>query len=234
MKPRTYKRRVKQIGSSDVKYITKSFESVVFQKWYKVFSGQEEAKEHRQYLTIGHELEEPIMWKVNFVTRGWYRSCNEEEVCWDVEPRVRVKPDAMDTKNGTITEIKTTKVQNLKDYKEFGPKKDYIQQVQMQLLATGAEYGYLGVYGTYAKERHDVKNYKNLKLDYRRLLIYKVERNENFLNHKVIPKVNYIFDCLDKNIEPTTQGFKESEWYKDYVEDLGKKFGVKQHVKKIY
>ena len=87
----------------------------------------------------------------------------------------------------TIYECKTYKHEN-----GFKLPKKYIQQVNVQMYATGFRKAYIVAYGL---EAEDYRNFYR-DIDPQRKELFPIEYDERWITEQFIPKVDYLARCL--------------------------------------
>ena len=105
--------------------------------------------------------------------------------------RLRVNLDG-NTKD-TIYECKT-----YKNNKLFKPSKRYIQQVNVQMYATGFRKAYIVAY-PFTEEYY--KNYF-LDIEKEKIEYFQINYDEKFICEEYLPKLKYLRDCLIKGVLP--------------------------------
>lgn len=112
--------------------------------------------------------------------------------------KLRVNLDA-NTLN-RIYEIKTFKNEKGFDLKKH---KDYVNQVQVQMYASGIHEAEIVAYGLI---ENDYKNYFN-EIDKNRISHHEVLYDKKFIYNEFLPKLNYLADCLKKGVFPNEKDF---------------------------
>lgn len=112
--------------------------------------------------------------------------------------RLRVNLDGEDRE--TITEVKTHKG-------DFKVSKAYWQQCQVEMFATRK----LCRIVSYQLTDAEYENFF-LPIDKDRIAVWPIERDNEFLRCKYLPRLAYLAGCLRKRETPTKEGF--SEWSK--------------------
>lgn len=105
--------------------------------------------------------------------------------------RLRVNLDGNDS--DTIFECKTYKLE-----KGFNLPKKYVQQVQVQMMATGFRKAKIIAYGL---EEKDYDNFFR-EIDPTRRSEYIIEYDEKWINEVYLPKLTYLAKCLNEGRFP--------------------------------
>ena len=107
----------------------------------------------------------------------------------DLKLRVNLDGD----KNRKIYEVKTYRHE-----KGFKVPRKYINQVNVQMFATGFRSADIVAYGLID---YDYRNYFNA-IDGERLSFHPVEYDERWINNIYLPRLEYYAECLRKGVMP--------------------------------
>lgn len=171
-------------GASDVSFIVGNWNTATLSKWWLQKLGINRDHFDNKYTLAGTYYEHRILESL-----GVPMELDKQVILDDL--RLRVNLDG-NTEN-TIYECKTYKHE-----KGFKMPKKYLQQVWVQMYATGLPIAKIIVYGL---NERDYKNYF-LPIDENRRIEYPVEYNGKFINEVFLPKITYLADCLTKGIFP--------------------------------
>ena len=158
--------------------------SNTFAKWWLTKLGIVHDEFQNEYLLAGTHFEHRILDSLGLKIKkdGQY---------FVEEVRLRVNLDG-ETED-TIYEVKTYKAG-----KPFKVPKKYIQQVCVQMYATGKRRAYIVAY---ALEEEDYKNFLR-PIDLGRLQLIPVEYDEDFIHTVFLPRIQYLARCLIRGVFP--------------------------------
>lgn len=172
-------------GASDVRYIMGNWTTKTFEHWWRVKQGFEVDNFTTDAMLTGTFLEHRILESLHFPL------IFDRQII--IEPlKLRVNLDG--ETNGVIYEVKTHKAD-----REFKLPKHYIQQVNVQMFATDFRDAYIVAYGLVDE---DYNNYYR-DIDENRLDLYRIEYDEEWVNEKFLPRLEYLADCLTHGLFPT-------------------------------
>lgn len=172
-------------GASDTKYIVGKWGTKTFEKWWLQKLGLVDIKFDNEYTKAGTNFEHKILDSLDIE--------NLEKDKQIIIDRLRVNLDGNTDKK--IYEVKTYKYEKGFDLKRH---KEYVNQVQVQMYATGMKKAEIVAYGLL---KSDYSNYFN-EIDKNRISFHKIEYDEKFINEIYIPKLNYLTKCLKKGSMP--------------------------------
>ena len=170
-------------GASDTKYIVGNWKTKTFQNWWLVKLGIIQNNFENKYTMAGTNYEHKIL-----------DSLNIEKLEKDKQiiiGRLRVNLDG--NTDNKIYEVKTYNYE-----KGFNLSKDYIQQVIVQMYATGIKEAEIVAYGLL---ENDYNNYLH-NIDNERVSFHKIEYNEDFIKNIYLPRLNYLTKCLELGSMP--------------------------------
>lgn len=171
-------------GASDTSYILGSWETKSFEKWWLVKLGIIENTFETKYTVAGTHYEHKIIDALGI-------NVEKDKQIIIPELRLRVNLDANTV--DTIHEIKTFKED--KGFKK--PPKKYIEQVVVQMFASGLRKAYIDAYPM--TEEH-YKNYF-MEIDPKKIKQFPVEYDSNLIN-TYLPRIKYLKDCLNEGVFP--------------------------------
>lgn len=171
-------------GASDTMYIMGNWKIKTFDEWWKVKLGFIEKQLDNKYTKAGTEYEHKIIDALDI-------EVEKDKQILLPQYRLRVNLDA--NTDTTIYEIKTYKAEN--GFEK--PPKKYIEQVQVQMFATGLRDAYIIAYPM------TNEHYENYFLDIDKSLIkrFRIEYDGNFIT-KYMQRLIYLKDCLIKGVFP--------------------------------
>ncbi|MDE6284218.1 MAG: hypothetical protein K2M17_00525, partial [Bacilli bacterium] len=112
-----------------------------------------------------------------------------------------------------IYEIKTFKHENGFDLKRH---KDYVNQVLVQMYASGIHKAEIDAYGLIAS---DYDNFFS-DIDLSRLQAIEIEYDSNFIDNIYLPRLNYLTNCLEKGRMPMEEELMKCSTCGAEVEEL--------------
>lgn len=175
-------------GASDAKNIVaKNRDTATFKKWWLEKLGYIRNEFSNRYTAAGSAFEHKILDALEIPGLE-----KDKQIRIDAL-RLRVNLDG--STDSAIYEVKT--------FKEGGKLnvKQYIPQVQIQMFATGIREAYIIAYPL---SESDYKNFFN-PVDRDRVIREKIEYDEEFINGVVIPKLEYLAECLTNGTMPTNE-----------------------------
>lgn len=167
------------IGASDTKYVVGNWNTKTFTQWWLKKQGIDTSNIENKYTLAGTNYEHKI---IDFL--------NVEDIEKDKQiiiGRLRVNLDA-NTKD-KIYEIKT--FQNQRGF-DIDRHKDYVQQVQVQMYASGIHSAEIVAYGL---EPSDYDNYFH-DIDGERLFRFEIQYDEDWINNVYLPRYKILEECL--------------------------------------
>lgn len=167
------------IGASDTKYVVGNWKTQTFANWWLKKQGIDTSHFDNKYTLAGTNYEHKIVDSLNIE--------NVEKDKQIIQGRLRVNLDA-NTKD-KIYEIKTYQYEKGFDLNKH---KDYVQQVQVQMYASGIHKAEIVAYGL---ETKDYDNYFN-SIDSERISRYEIPYDEKWINEVYLPKFKIIEKCL--------------------------------------
>lgn len=165
-------------GASDVSFIVGNWKTNTFEKWWMQKLGINRDHFENRYTSAGTHYEHRILESL-----GIPMELDKQIIIEDL--KLRVNLDGNDT--DTIYECKTYKFDN-----GFKMPKKYIEQVQVQMFASGLRKAKIIVYGLLEE---DYDNYFN-PIDSSRRREYVIEYDERWINEVFLPKLRYLAQCL--------------------------------------
>lgn len=165
-------------GASDVAYIVGNRNTATFARWWMQKMGINRDQFDNKFTSAGTHFEHRILESLG-IPMQYDRQFFIEDLL------LRVNLDGND--KDTIYECKTYQWE-----KGFKLPKKYIQQVQVQMFATGFRQAQIVTYGLTDK---DYDNYFNPIDPQRRGTIW-IEYDEPWVNAILIPKLEYLSQCL--------------------------------------
>lgn len=165
-------------GASDVSFIVGNWKTKTFEKWWMQKLGINRDHFENRYTSAGTHYEHRILESL-----GIPMELDKQIIIEDL--KLRVNLDGNDT--DTIYECKTYKFDN-----GFKMPKKYIEQVQVQMFASGLRKAKVIVYGLLEE---DYDNYFN-PIDSSRRREFVIEYDERWINEVFLPKLRYLAQCL--------------------------------------
>lgn len=179
------------IGASDTKYVVSRWNTKTFDKWWLKKLGLDTSSFSNKYTLAGNNFEHKIVDSL-----GIEGIIKDKQI---IKGRIRVNLDA--NTDECIYEIKTYVYENGFDIKKH---QDYINQVLVQMYISKIHKANIIAYGLLDS---DYNNYFN-DIDKERLSIYPITYDEDKLK-KIIPRLNYLEQCLIKGTFPNENEIKE-------------------------
>ena len=171
-------------GASDVGYIVGNWNTATFEKWWMQKIGINRDRFDNKYTSAGTHFEHKILESL-----GIPIEYDKQIIIEDLLLRVNLDGNDSDT----IYECKT-----FQWAKGFKLPKKYIQQVQVQMFASGLRKAKIIVYGL---TEEDYDNYFNhIDPDRRDEII--ITYDEQWINEVFLPKLKYLAQCLKEGRFP--------------------------------
>lgn len=180
------------IGASDTKYVIGNWETKTFEKWWLQKIGISNQHFNNKFTSAGTNFEHKIIDSLNIP--------NIEKDKQIIKGRLRVNLDA--NISHRIHEIKTYQYEKGFDLKKH---KDYVNQVQVQMYASGIHKAEIDAYGLLEE---DYDNYFN-EIDKDRLSVHEIEYNDQWINEEYLPKEKYLEVCLINGMFPKREEFEK-------------------------
>ena len=165
------------IGASDTKYVMGNWKTKTFEKWWREKQGLLKNNFTNEAMQAGTAYEHRILDSLGI------RSLEKDKQI--IIGRLRVNLDG-NTKH-KIYEVKTHNAN-----KTFKVSKDYWQQVQVQMYASGIHKACIVSYGLMSE---DYKNFYR-PIDRNRLHIHEIEYDRDFI-YEFKKKLDYLSHCLE-------------------------------------
>lgn len=179
-------------GASDTKFVTGNWGTKTFEKWWLEKLGLHKNNIDNEYTKAGNNYESKIIDSLDIP--------NIERDKQIIIGKLRVNLDS--NTEDEIIEIKTYNYE-----KGFNLNNNYIEQVQVQMYASGIHEAKIVAYGLVA---NDYKNYLN-EIDKSRLSFHPIMYDEDFINNKYLPRLNYLTQCLEKGTLPRIYEYRKKE-----------------------
>ena len=176
-------------GASDVSFIVGDWKTKTFEKWWMQKLGINRDHFDNRYTLAGTHYEHRMLEAL-----GIPMELDKQIIIEDL--KLRVNLDGNDT--DTIYECKTYKFDN-----GFKMPRKYIEQVQVQMFASGLRKAKIVVYGLL---EGDYINYFN-PIDAGRRKEYVIEYDEKWINVVFRPRLKYLAQCLIEGSFPS-----ENQW----------------------
>lgn len=165
-------------GASDTDKIVGKWTSDTFAKWWMQKLGINHDHFDNKFTLAGTHYEHRILESL-----GIPMELDKQIIIEGLKLRVNLDGNDSDT----IYECKTYGFD-----KEFKMPKKYIQQVNVQMFATGYRKAKIIAYGL---KEEDYDNYFN-PIDPERRSKYPIEYDERWINEEYLPKLKYLAKCL--------------------------------------
>ena len=172
-------------GASDVERIIGNYKTATFEKWWMQKIGINRDHFDNKYTLAGTHYEHRILESLDIPMEF-----DKQVILEDL--RLRVNLDGNDS--DTIYECKSYGFE-----KGFKMPKKYINQVQVQMFATGLRKAKIIVYGL---KEEDYDNYFK-PIDPDRRSEFVIEYDERWINEVFLPKLKYLAECLKEGRFPT-------------------------------
>ena len=182
------------IGASDTKFVIGNWNTKTFEKWWLKKIGIDTSNFSNKYTLAGTHFEHKIIDSLN--------KKNIEKDKQIIKGRLRVNLDANTSR--CIYEIKTYRYST---GFEIEKHQDYIDQVQVQMYASGIHKAKIVAYGL---EEKDYDNYfSEIKKD--RISIFDIPYNEKWIEEVYLPRFKILEECLEKGIFPKKEEFENGK-----------------------
>lgn len=178
----TNKDRSGWFGASDTATIMGNYKTKTFKNWWLEKLGLRTSTLATKAMKAGTQYEHKILDTIPNVTK--------DRQILIPELHLRVNLDGED--ENTIYEVKTHMIG-----KPFKVPKNYREQVNVQMFATGIKNAYIVSYGL---TEGDYKNYFN-EIDTERIKYHKIDYDEEFIS-KYLERLKYLCECLEKGVMP--------------------------------
>ena len=171
-------------GASDVDKIIGNWKTKTWLNWWMQKIGINNDHFDNQYTLAGNHYEHRILESL-----GIPMEMDKQVIVEDLRLRVNLDGNTTDC----IYECKTTQ-----DAKEFKMPNKYINQVQVQMFASGIHRSKIVVY------RLLTEDYDNFfhDIDPRRRMEFTIEYDEQWINSVFLPKLKILADCLKRGVLP--------------------------------
>lgn len=186
------------IGASDTKFVVGNWNTKTFSEWWLEKIGIPKRQVNNKYTLAGTNYEHRIIEALNIPIE------TDKQI---IKNRLRVNLDG-NTKD-KIYEIKTYGYSKGFDIDRH---KDYYEQVQVEMYASGIHNAEIVAYGLLEK---DYNNFFN-DIEKDRLMEIDIPYDEEFIKRTYIPRLNYLSECLDKECMPSEYDYLME--YPKYVE----------------
>lgn len=171
-------------GASDTDKIIGKWTSATWTKWWLQKLSINTDNFENVYTLAGTHFEHRILESL-----GFPMEFDKQVILEDLRLRVNLDGNTEDC----IYECKTHKAD-----KPFKMPQKYINQVQVQMFATGIHKAKIVVYGL---EEADYNNFFR-PIDKSRLQIFEIEYNPQWIENVYLPKLMVLVDCLKKGVFP--------------------------------
>ena len=177
------------IGASDVPFVVGNWSTATFSSWWRVKQGIEVNNFTNTAMLAGTYKERQILDSLRLPM------IYDRQIV--IEPlKLRVNLDG--ECDECIYECKTYKAE-----KGFKLPKKYIQQVNVQMYATGFRKAFVVAYGL---TEDDYRNFY-LDIDSKRVGMYPIEYDEEWINGTFLPRLKYMAECLESGKFPRKEEF---------------------------
>lgn len=171
-------------GASDTPYIIGNWKTETFTKWWMQKIGINRDHFDNKYTSAGTHYEHRILESL-----GIPMELDKQIILEDLRLRVNLDGNTDDC----IFECKTYKYE-----KGFKMPRKYIQQVQVQMFASGLRKAKIIVYGL---KEEDYDNYFH-DIDPERRDAVIITYDERWINEVYLPKLKYLAECLKEGRFP--------------------------------
>ena len=171
-------------GASDSDKIIGKWTSNTWQKWWMQKIGINTDHFENKYTMAGNNFERKILESL-----GLPLEFDKQIILEDLRLRVNLDGNTDDC----IYECKTFIYE-----KGFKLPKKYINQVQVQMFASGIRKAKIIAYGL---KDEDYNNYFK-PIDKGRILEFDIEYDEQWINNMFLPKLRTLVDCLKRGVMP--------------------------------
>ena len=171
-------------GASDVQYVIGNWRTKTWMKWWTQKIGIDNSHFDNEYTLAGTHYERKILESLGFLMEF-----DKQYILEDLRLRVNLDGNTDDC----IYECKT-----FKNSKGFSLPKKYINQVQVQMFASGIHQAVIVAYGL---EDEDYNNFFR-PIDPDRLHTFPISYDAEWVNGVYLPKHLILRDCLVKGVLP--------------------------------
>lgn len=171
-------------GASETDKIIGNYNTATFEKWWMQKLGINRDHFDNKFTLAGTHYEHRILESL-----GIPMEMDKQIILEDLKLRVNLDGNTKDT----IYECKTYRLE-----KGFVMPRKYIQQVNVQMFASGLKSGKIVAYGLV---EGDYDNFFH-EIDPERLSIHTVEYDERWINDVFLPKLKYLAECLKEGRFP--------------------------------
>lgn len=178
------------MSASDTKYVIGNWNTKTFEKWWLEKIGINRNNFSNEYTKAGTNYEHKILDSLELDDLE-----KDKQIIID---KLRVNLDG--NTPDKIYEVKTYRFE-----KDFKVPKSYIEQVQVQMYASGIKEACIVAYGLIES---DYDNYFH-EIDKERLSIHDIEYKEEFINDNYLPKLRYLTICLKIGRFPNKEDFQK-------------------------
>lgn len=172
-------------GASDTDKIIGKWSSKTWQKWWMQKIGINTDHFENKYTQAGTHYEHKILSSL-----GLLMEFDKQIILEDLRLRVNLDGNTKDC----IYECKTFIYE-----KGFKLPKKYINQVQVQMFASGMRKAKIVAYGL---KDEDYNNYFK-PIDKERVYVFDIEYDEQWINNVFLPKLRILVDCLKRGVMPS-------------------------------
>jgi hypothetical protein len=172
-------------GASETDKIIGNYKTATFEKWWMQKLGINRDHFDNQYTLAGTHFEHRILESL-----GFPMEFDKQIILEDLKLRVNLDGNTEDT----IYECKTYKWE-----KGFKMPRKYIQQVQVQMFASGLRKANIVIYGL---TEEDYNNFFR-EIDPARRDAVVITYDERWINEVYLPKLKYLAECLKEGRFPT-------------------------------
>ena len=172
------------IGASDVDKVVGKWTSDTFAKWWLEKLGMRRNNLKNKFVDAGNGYERRILESL-----GIPMEFDKQIILEDLLLRVNLDGNT----NDCIYECKTFKAE-----KGFKLPPRYINQVQVQMFASGIHQAEVVAYGL---EEEDYNNFFR-QIDPNRLQRFHINYDPAWINTKYLPKLKVLVDCLKRGVLP--------------------------------
>lgn len=182
------------IGASDTKRVVGRWNTKTFMEWWQVKQGLATNEIDNIYLQAGNAYERLILDHLEVLER-------DRQI---IIGRLRVNLDG--EYEDSVVEVKTF---GYKD--DWTPPKAYINQVNVEMFATGKTKAMIAGYGLTEEDYCAVSQGETLPIDPNRLKLFPVDYDEEWINNEYLPRLWYLARCLDDGTIPTEEELKNEQ-----------------------
>ena len=172
------------MGASDADKIIGKWTSNTWQKWWMQKIGINTDRFENKYTMAGNNFERKILESL-----GLPLEFDKQVILENLRLRVNLDGNTDDC----IYECKTFGFE-----KGFRLPKKYINQVQVQMFASGIRKAKIVAYGL---KDEDYDNFFK-PIDKERILEFDIEYDEQWINNVFLPKLRILVDCLKRGVMP--------------------------------